>query len=95
MLASVPLAAQPGVVRFDFESGDLQGWRVMEGRFDLLVCDRPTFHNTGEPYNKQGKYFLSTLEQANYTPNDGFVGVVQSPVFRLDGPDLSLLVGGA
>ena len=54
--------------------------RVVEGRFDLLVCDREKFHNTGLPYNKQGKWFLSTLEQGNYTPNDSFTGVVQSPI---------------
>ncbi len=92
LLLAAPLAAQ--TLHFDFESGDLQGWRVVEGRFDRLVCDRAKFHNTGQPYNKQGTYFLSTLERADYTPSDSFVGVVQSPVFRLDGPDLSLLVGG-
>jgi len=94
ILAAVPLTAQPATVRFDFESGDLQGWKVMEGRFERLVCDREKFHHSGEPYNKQGKYFLSTLEANDATPNDGFMGVVQSPVFRLEGPDLSFLIGG-
>lgn len=94
ILIFLPLAAYAGAIHFDFESGDLQGWQVVEGRFDRLVCDRATFHNTGEPYNKQGTYFLSTLEQTNYTPNDGFVGVVQSPAFRVGGPEMSLLVGG-
>ena len=32
-------------VIFDFESGDLQGWKVVEGKFNYLVSDRPTFHN--------------------------------------------------
>jgi len=55
-----------GVIRFDFETGDLQGWQVVEGKFDRLVSDRPTFHNQYTPdnkYNKQGKYYLSTVEQ--------------------------------
>ena len=49
-------------VTFDFESGDLQGWRVVEGKFDHLVSDRKAFHNGGKPYNKQGTYYLSTVE---------------------------------
>ncbi|MCD6352419.1 MAG: glucosylceramidase [Armatimonadetes bacterium] len=80
---------------FDFESGDLQGWQVLEGRFGQLVSARATFHNQpGVPYNKQGKYFLSTLEAPDGKPNDHYTGVVVSPVFELAAPELSLLVGG-
>lgn len=86
--------APAAVIHYDFETGDLQGWQVMEGRFGLLVCDRAVFHNTGQPYNKQGRYFLSTLEQPDYTPTDSFTGVIESPVIRLDGPEITLLVGG-
>ena len=81
-------------LRFDFETGDLQGWRVIEGGFDKLVCDRAVFHNTGQPYNKQGKYFLSTLEQSDNRPSDRFVGVVESPVFLLQAPEMRFIVGG-
>ena len=35
-------AAAEDVVRFDFETGDLQGWQVVEGQFDYVVSDRPT-----------------------------------------------------
>ena len=82
------------LIRFDFETGDLQGWQVIEGAFDQLICDRATFHNTGKPYNKQGKHYLSTLEKQDYRPSDAFTGVVESPVFVLGGPEMSLLVGG-
>jgi len=81
-------------IRFDFESGDLQGWRVVEGRFDELVCDRERFHNGGAEYNKQGRYYLSTLERGGGKPDDGMVGVVESPVLRLHGQAVSFLVGG-
>lgn len=81
-------------VRFDFESGDLQGWRVVEGKFDKFLCDRSQFHNGGRPYNKQGKFFLSSLERRDGLPDDGFVGVAESPVFVLTGPEMRLLVGG-
>ena len=86
-------------VRFDFETGDLQGWRVVEGQFDYLVSDRPLFHNTyatnpDRKYNKQGKYYLSTVEQQPGRPsNDRMTGVVESPVFVLTGPEMSMLVG--
>ena len=79
---------------FDFESGDLQGWRVIEGSFELLVCDRKEFHNSSDPYNKQGQYFLSTLEQRDYRPNDSFTGTIESPVFELTGPEMTFLAGG-
>ena len=85
--------APNGVVRFDFETGDLQGWTVVDGGFGKLLTDRDAFHHGGKPYNKQGKFFLSTLETAA-DPNDQFTGVVESPVFTLAAPEISLLVGG-
>jgi hypothetical protein len=99
-------AAVPGVatgaeesVRFDFETGDLQGWQIVEGQFDYFVSDRTVFHNryADQPsnrYNKQGKYYLSTVEQQPGQPsNDRMTGVAESPVFVLTGPKMSMLVG--
>jgi hypothetical protein len=87
-----------GAIRFDFETGDLQGWQVVAGRFDRLVSDRATFHNRYRPdnkYNKQGKHYLSTVEQQPGMPsNDKMTGVVESPVFVLNAPDMAFLVGG-
>ncbi len=88
-----------GSLRFDFETGDLQGWRVVEGRFDCFVSDRPEFHNQypshpDRKYNKQGKYYLSTVEQQPGMPsNDRLTGVAESPVFVLTGPEMSMLIG--
>ncbi|MBM4044964.1 MAG: hypothetical protein FJ279_07615 [Planctomycetes bacterium] len=86
--------AAKDIVRFDFESGDLQGWRVVEGAFGKFVCDRAVFHHDPKPYNKQGKFFLSTLESRDNRPDDRFMGVAESPVFMLSGPRMSLLIGG-
>ncbi|MHC4250532.1 MAG: HzsA-related protein [Planctomycetota bacterium] len=86
-------------VAFDFEAGDLQGWEVVEGKFDYFVSDRPEFHNRypdypDRKYNKQGKYYLSTVEQQPGRPsNDRMTGVAESPVFVLLGPKMSMLVG--
>jgi len=98
LIAVVTAAADDGV-RFDFETGDLQGWHVVEGQFDHVVSDRPTFHNrySDQPsnkYNKQGQYYLSTVEQQPGQPsNDRMTGVIESPVFVLAGPEMSMLVG--
>jgi len=84
-----------GIVRFDFETGDLQGWRVVEGKFSMVVCDRERFHNRPSvEYNKQGTYFLSTLAMPGGKVNDTMTGALESPVFLLTAPEVSLLVGG-
>jgi len=94
LLVGTCYAAQDsGAVRFDFESGDLQGWRVVDGSFGQVVSKRATFHHGGK-YNKQGTYFLSTLETPQNTPSDKFSGIIESPVFTLNAPEISLLVGG-
>ena len=86
-----------GNLRFDFETGDLQGWRVVEGSFEALVNGRERFHHLGggAKYNKQGKLFLTTLERAaGGKGKDAQTGVVESPVLVLAGPKVSFLVGG-
>ncbi len=81
--------------RFDFETGGLQGWTVVEGEFGLLVSDMKEFRNhPGTAYNKQGMYYLSTIETKDYRGNDGFTGVVRSPEFVVRADYLSFLVGG-
>ena len=77
-------AAEPDrdLLCFDFETGDLQGWRVVEGKFDKFLCRRAVYHHHGGTYNKQGTTFLSTLERADDRPDDRFIGVAESPVNR-------------
>ncbi|MEW6360105.1 MAG: hypothetical protein AB1696_27465 [Planctomycetota bacterium] len=96
LIAFISAAAGPSAaqVRFDFETGDLQGWKVVEGQFEKLLTDRATFHHVNAPYNKQGRYFLSTLETKNGSPDDRMMGVVESPVFVIRGGEASFLVGG-
>ena len=95
ILATGPAPAGSGAVRFDFETGGPQGWRVVEGKFDFLVCNKKRFRNRPNvAYNKQGEYFLTTLELRNGRGNDRMTGVVESPVFVLAGAEMSFLVGG-
>ncbi len=84
-----------GDLRFDFETGDMQGWRVTEGQFDLVVSDRPALPMwTDVPFNKQGKYHLSTVERKSGGGVDAMTGTIESPRFVLRGKAMSFLVGG-
>ncbi|MCC6446345.1 MAG: glucosylceramidase [Armatimonadetes bacterium] len=95
LLLPASRAKAAGEIRFDFEDGTMQGWEVMDGKFEKLACDRATYHNEpAVPYNKQGRYFLSTLERADGGVNDPQTGVIESPVFVLQGPLITFLVGG-
>ncbi|MCY3020802.1 MAG: hypothetical protein NTW87_17430, partial [Planctomycetota bacterium] len=75
------------VVGFDFETGDLQGWMVVEGEFGKLVCE------PRDVTNNHGKFLLTTLQQEK-GKTDGMTGVVESPVFELRAPEMTFRVGG-
>jgi hypothetical protein len=82
-------APDPGTVRFDFETGDLQGWRVVEGAFGKLVCE------PRDVQNSEGRFLLTTLQrEVEREKSDALTGVVESPVFVLGAPEMSLRVGG-
>jgi len=84
-----------GAAVFDFESGDLQGWQVTDGAFARLITDRAFEHNVKtNRYTKGGRWFLSTLEDAENRPNDAQTGVVESPDVKLAGPAISFRIGG-
>ena len=81
---------------FDFESGELDPWKVIEGNFGHLIGSRDRFfHNNGE-YNKQGNYYLTTLEPSSDAEKgmDSQTGVIVSPVFISNGGKLTFRVGG-
>ncbi len=81
-------------IHFDFEKGTADGWIMIEGAFGKSVSGRADFHHGNLPYNKNGRYFFTTLENPDDSPSDKYTGVIESPVFQLTGPDMSMLVGG-
>lgn len=82
-------------VTFDFESGDLQGWRTVEGKPGLPIAANLKTRNGSTPLNKEGKCYLGTLEQEQGgRPSDAQKAVLESPVFKLEGPEISFAVSG-
>ncbi|MBK1855600.1 hypothetical protein JO972_11565 [Verrucomicrobiaceae bacterium 5K15] len=79
---------------FDFENGDLEGWKIVSGKFGNIVTDRETFHDSNEPHNRQGKWHLSTLDGPSGTKSDAYVGELRSKTFKLTTPRVNFLVGG-
>ncbi len=91
-------AATPSArsVSFDFESGKLEPWKVVVGEFRHVIGNRDRFfHNKGE-YNKQGDYYLTTLETswAADRGSDQQTGVIVSPLFIPKGGQMTFRVGG-
>jgi len=81
-------------VRWDFESGDLQGW-TQSGTLARQPTNKSDDRHMGN-FNKQGQYFIGTCEltSAGTAYDDDLTGELKSPAFVIDGPALSLLVGG-
>ncbi|MGL4593163.1 MAG: hypothetical protein ACRCUY_00370 [Thermoguttaceae bacterium] len=96
VISNIPLFAE--TVLFDFESGDLnqEGWKVIEGENTKPIGSRDMeFHNNSVPYQKHGKFYLTTLEHAaDDRPVDAPMCVMESPVFIVSGKEASIHVGG-
>ncbi len=97
--ASAPIVydkAKPlGNLRFTFEAGDLEKWRLVEGKLDPVTNRKQLPNHPGQPFNKQGEFFLFTGNHRDQQRgNDSLTGVLESPVFVLKGDRMSFLVGG-
>jgi len=92
--AAYDQARPVGNLRFTFEKGDLEGWRVVEGRLPGAASQVQPFYLRGAT-NKQGKGLLNTLGRgAKGEGSDALTGVLESPVFELRGGRMTFLVGG-
>lgn len=86
--------APVGELRFTFESGDLGDWTITEGEAGSIISSHASLPRwVGKPFNREGKFHLSTIATA-----DGFSDkqqvVVESPPFRITGPRAALLASG-
>ncbi|MGB9184236.1 MAG: GH116 family glycosyl hydrolase, partial [Solirubrobacteraceae bacterium] len=87
--------AGSGPIHWNFEDGTLQGWTVQpNSNFGPLITERVYYHNNpATPWNKEGKYFLSTEEDPAGNFNDAYTGVINSPSFTVTKPNVTVLVG--
>jgi len=92
----IPAEPSKRSVCLDFESGKLAPWKVVEGNFATIIGSRQTFMRSTIPYNKQGIHYLTTLELAPDADRgmDGQTGVVVSPLFVVNGGEMTFRVGG-
>ncbi len=85
-----------GSLHFDFEAGNLQGWRVEQGAFAQPVSSAVSLPRWKEkPFCRHGGFHLSTAATAtDKGASDKQAGVMVSPLFELLGDRASFLVGG-
>lgn len=81
---------------FDFESGELAPWKIVEGSFGHPVGSRETFLHQKDEFNKQGGYYLTTLETGATVKSgsDAQTGVIVSPLFVPQAGTMTFRVGG-
>jgi arylsulfatase A-like enzyme len=81
---------------FDFESGKLEPWKIVEGEFGHPIGSRSQFFHNKHEYNKQGKYYLTTLESSADAERgmDSQTGVIVSPLFVAKGGAMTFRIGG-
>lgn len=81
---------------FDFESGELKPWKIAAGKFGHPIGNRDRFINLKEAYNKQGDYYLTTLEVSTDAAKGADIqtGVIVSPMFIPAGGKMTFRVGG-
>jgi arylsulfatase A len=80
----------------DFESGMLEPWTIVEGEFGHIIGSRDRFFRIQGDFNKQGKYYLTTLEPSPTAErgSDPQTGVIVSPTFVPEAGDMTFRVGG-
>ena len=97
LLSALPAnAAEPlklSEVKWDFESGALDGWTVVSGNLGKQPSSNDN-DRWGGSFGKHGKYFLGTFEDGNKPIGDQVTGEIRSPVFVVNTDAIGLLVGG-
>ncbi|MCG6158010.1 sulfatase family protein [Rubinisphaera margarita] len=91
-----PARKSPRTASFDFESGKLDPWRIVAGEFGHLIGSRSEFFRSEKEYNKQGTYYLTTLEPSATAERgqDSQTGVIVSPLFIPTRGTMTFRIGG-
>lgn len=85
-----------GKLHYSFESGELEGWTITEGKLGEAVTTLPSLAAKKDaPFARHGGHHLSTLVvEGDQTLSDTQTGVVQSPSFTFTGEKVAFLVSG-
>ena len=94
--SKIPVIPSERSVSLDFESGKLEPWKIIKGKFGHPVGKRSHFFHGKIEYNKQGKHYLTTLETGPEAEkgSDSQTGVFISPLFIPKGGKMTFRVGG-
>lgn len=92
----IPATPSTRSASFDFESGKLAPWRIVEGEFGRIIGNRARFFRDLGEYNKQGEHYLTTLESSPDAERgkDPQTGVIVSPLFIPEAGKMTFRVGG-
>lgn len=83
-----------GSLRFTFESGLLDEWKVIEGSSENVLSNASSLPRwTDRPFNHEGRFHLSTIAAGDGV-SDQQQMVLQSPAFLVNGDRASFLVSG-
>ena len=84
-----------GDLRFTFESGTLDGWKIVDGALGNPVSAAASLPRWKErPFNQEGRFHLSTVDTGEgFT--DKQTAVLESPRFLLTGDKAAFLVSGS
>ncbi|MEI6972088.1 MAG: GH116 family glycosyl-hydrolase [bacterium] len=77
----------------DFESGTLEGWTVVSGNLGKQPSSIDDDRQRGN-FNKNGRYFIGTLEDGDKHLGDYPTGEIRSPAFLVDCAAIAFRVGG-
>ena len=74
----------------------MEPWKVVEGEFGHVIGSRSEFFRNKQEYNKQGEYYLTTLEPTADAEKgmDSQTGVIVSPLFVPAGGTITFRIGG-
>jgi hypothetical protein len=83
-------------LHWSFETGALSPFKIVDGSFGVgIVANWVTERNSSVKINKDGSYYLSTVEVDTSEKTDvGYTGTIVSPVFEMQDPTVTLKVGG-
>ena len=92
----IPAKPSARSVSLDFESGKLEPWKIVKGKFGHIIGNRTHFFRSQVEYNNQGKHYLTTLEGSKGAKkgSDPQTGIIISPLFIPKGGKMTFRVGG-